>query len=43
MKKKEFELPKAEVVRLNSVHNAKSWNPGKGKDKTGTGNSGRNK
>lgn len=41
--KKPLETPKAEVVKLDDVHNAKSWNPGKGNDKTGTGNSGNNK
>ena len=34
-----FEMPKVEYVPVEPVHTAKSWNPGKGKDKTGTGNS----
>ncbi|MDD3335910.1 MAG: hypothetical protein PHI98_10405 [Eubacteriales bacterium] len=37
-----FVAPQAEVVKLAAVHNAKSWNPGGGKDTTGTGNSGNN-
>lgn len=34
-----FETPKVEYVPVEPVHTAKSWNPGQGKDKTGTGNS----
>ncbi len=32
--KEAFEEPKAEVVKLEEVHNAKSWNPGRGRDTT---------
>ncbi|MDD2648546.1 MAG: hypothetical protein PHI27_07780 [Eubacteriales bacterium] len=32
--KKVFEEPKAEVVMLEEVHNAKSWNKGNGRDTT---------
>ena len=34
-----FETPKVEYVPVEPVHTAKSWNPGKGHDTTGTGNS----
>lgn len=43
IEKKPLETPTAEVVKMEPVHNAKSWNPGRGNDKTGTGNSGWNK
>ena len=32
----EFEKPQAELIEGAPVYNAKSWNPGKGNDTTGT-------
>lgn len=32
-----FELPACMFVPIDEVHTAKSWNPGKGHDTTGTG------
>lgn len=37
--KKTYETPKMEVEKMEPVHYAKSWNPGKGNDTTGSGNS----
>ena len=37
MTQKTYEKPSINVTKLEVVHNAKSWNPGKGKDTTDKG------